>query len=111
MTFDYYYKKYLPNIQVPSYTECIIHTTAIHDILSCLSCVLIVEATMFSTIFTNSLLNRHKEMFSVWKSFHHSSCNFNKHRTLKMSTLEHFLEIKYMCTEFLPNNCLYNFKN
>lgn len=55
-----------PGSTKPSYIESIIHATAICDTLSCLNCVLIVEVAtiLFSTIFTNSLLNRHKEMFS-----------------------------------------------
>lgn len=80
MTFEYQLQEVFaqhPGSTKPSNIENIIHATAIDDTLSCLNCVLIVEVTMFSIIFTNSLLNRHKEMFSGWKSFHHSSCNKN----------------------------------
>lgn len=67
---------------------------------------------MFSVMFTNSLLNRHKETFSGWKSSYHSSCNCKKNiEPLIIRTSEHSFEIKYKYSEFLTNNCLYRVRN
>lgn len=96
-----------PGSTKPSSAARIIQTAVTSDTLSCLAGVFIVEVTMFSVVFTNSLPNGHKEMFSGWKSSYYPSCNCNTNiEPLIVSASEHSFEIKYRYSEFLTNNCI-----